>query len=692
MLFLNPSILFGLLAASIPILIHLLNLRKLKKIDFSTLTFLKELQKNKVRKIRIRQWLLLALRVLIIIFLVMAFSRPALKGTAIFGTTSAAKTSAVFIFDDTYSMSLVNEKGSYLNQAKAAARNIINNLQDGDEAAIVLVSEMKNEQVFSSDLKNIKQKIDGIKPAFISSNINRSIVSAARLLNDSKNFNKEIYLFTDLQDNSLPKKDEISNLSELLDSRTKLYAFRFPPKEVFNLSIDKISINNQIFEKNKTIGIDVLVTNHSINQAENRVVSVFMNEERTGQKTVTLKAGESKTITIDATLKGSGFTSISAQLEDDDIAYDNIRYTAINIPEEIPLIIFASTPADAEYINLVLSASGETGTIKVQQKSFNQIASVDVNQFNAIIIIGSESTNSFDRINKYVQNGGGVFVMPGAGSNLSGMQSVCGALGITKPTSLEGGAAGSGSKVLFDKVEYRHPIFNNIFAGEQNRAFDSPEIYRFFKIKGGGQNIISLQNGNSFLTEYKSGKGKIIFMASSPELTSGNFPVKAIFPPLINKIITYLSSKNADNTEYFTGTELQVNTEQVYSNQIHIIKPDKAEEYLQLTKDQKYLTYNNSDAAGIYKILSGGRTVSYIPVNFNPQESSSKYLQEKELLAYLKDINFKGIYTSIDPKNDPAKLILQARFGSELWKMFVVLALLAALVEMAIARTAKKEL
>ena len=688
MLFLNPSVLFGLLAASIPILIHLLNLKKLKKIDFSTLSFLKELQKNQVRKIQIKQWLLLALRVLVIMFLVLAFSRPALKGTAILGTTSAAKTSAIFIFDDTYSMSLVNEKGSFLNQTKAAAINIIDNLQDGDEAAVILVSETKNEPIFSSDLKAVKKRIDEIRPSYVSCNINKSVVAAARLLSDSKNFNKEMYLFTDLQDNSLPSKDELSNLGELLDSRTKIYSFRFSPKELFNLSIDKIIITNQIFEKNKTIGIDIQVTNHSSVSAENRVVSVFMNSERTGQKTISLKPGETKTVTVEALLKGSGFTSISAQLEDDDIWYDNIRYTAINIPEEIPLIIFTASPSDAEYVNLVLAASGENGTIKVQQKLFSQIASVDVNQFNAVIIIGSENVNSFDRIRTYIKNGGGVFVMPGSNSNLQGMQAVCGALGISRPVSLEGNA---GSRMLFGKVEYNHPIFNNIFSGGQKRAFDSPEIFKYFRVAG-GQNIISLQNGASFLTEYPSGKGKVILMTSSPDLYSGNFPVKAIFPPLISKTITYLSSRNADNTEYLAGSELQVNTEQVNSGQLHIIKPDKSEEYFSLAKDQKYQAYRNSETAGIYKILTGNKTINYVPVNTNPQESSNRYLAEKDLEGYFKNVNFKGTYKSVDPQNDPARMILQARFGAELWKLFVVLALLAALAEMTIARVGKKDL
>ncbi|HXG39208.1 MAG TPA: BatA domain-containing protein, partial [Bacteroidota bacterium] len=79
MTFLNPLVLLGLLAAAIPILLHLFNLRKLRTIEFSTLTFLKELQKSKIRRIKIRQWLLLLLRTLLVILLVMAFARPTVR-------------------------------------------------------------------------------------------------------------------------------------------------------------------------------------------------------------------------------------------------------------------------------------------------------------------------------------------------------------------------------------------------------------------------------------------------------------------------------------------------------------------------------------------------------------------------------------------------------------------------------------
>ena len=103
---------FGLIASSIPIILHLLNLRKLRKIEFSSLIFLKELQKNKIRKIKVKQILLLIIRTLIVALLVFSFSRPVMKGY-LSGFGSHAKTSVVIILDDSYSMSINDQNGNY---------------------------------------------------------------------------------------------------------------------------------------------------------------------------------------------------------------------------------------------------------------------------------------------------------------------------------------------------------------------------------------------------------------------------------------------------------------------------------------------------------------------------------------------------------------------------------------------------
>lgn len=221
MTFLNPAVLFGLLAASIPIIIHLLNLRKLKKIDFSTLQFLKELQKNKIRKIKIKQWLLLALRVLIILAIVTAFARPTIVGVSIGGTTSAAKTTAVFILDDTFSMSVVDQNGSYFNQAKEAIKNILTQFEEGDEFGLVLVSHQPDEIEMTSNLNKFVQEVDATNISYASGKLNNSIIKAAELIGEAKNFNKEIYVLTDFQKGRLANEDEIIDLKEQLGEQVR---------------------------------------------------------------------------------------------------------------------------------------------------------------------------------------------------------------------------------------------------------------------------------------------------------------------------------------------------------------------------------------------------------------------------------------------------------------------------------------
>ena len=111
MTFLNPFVLIGLAAAAIPVLLHLLNLRKLKTIEFSTLRFLKELQKTKIRRLKLRQIILLILRTLIVVFTVLAFSRPAIKST-LPGLGTHAKTSVIILLDNSFSMDASDEGGN----------------------------------------------------------------------------------------------------------------------------------------------------------------------------------------------------------------------------------------------------------------------------------------------------------------------------------------------------------------------------------------------------------------------------------------------------------------------------------------------------------------------------------------------------------------------------------------------------
>src|SRR5712664_2922794 len=142
MVFLNPLVLLGLAAAAIPVILHLLNLRKLRTIEFSTLTFLKELQQTKIRRLKLRQLLLLIIRTLLVMLIVLAFARPALRGSFLGGLGSQAHSTIVLIFDDSFSMMTADEHGELFKQAKEAAGRFVDLLKTGDEAFLIKLSDI----------------------------------------------------------------------------------------------------------------------------------------------------------------------------------------------------------------------------------------------------------------------------------------------------------------------------------------------------------------------------------------------------------------------------------------------------------------------------------------------------------------------------------------------------------------------
>ncbi|MDE2827481.1 MAG: BatA domain-containing protein, partial [Bacteroidota bacterium] len=117
MAFINPLILFGLIAAAIPLLVYLFNFRRPQRLDYSSLALLHALQRTTLQRIRIRNWLLLLLRTLALCVLVIAFARPTLTdsaGTRFFGRSSM---SAVLALDASLSMMQRDSDGTRLEQA-----------------------------------------------------------------------------------------------------------------------------------------------------------------------------------------------------------------------------------------------------------------------------------------------------------------------------------------------------------------------------------------------------------------------------------------------------------------------------------------------------------------------------------------------------------------------------------------------
>ena len=694
MLFLNPTILFALLAAAIPVLIHMLNLRKLKKVDFSTLKFLKEIQKSKIRKIKFKQWLLLALRVLIILFTVFAFARPALKVIALAGTTSSSKTSAVFILDDSFSMSFVETNGSLFNQAKSEINKILSQLKEGDDSELILLSNSKlSNYKLSKNLSFLKTKIRKVKISSVTGSLDNAVKNGLNMLASSKNFNKELYILSDFQ-----KRNLSYNISKNKNTfeNIRLYTITFGGSKYQNVGIDKFTLGTQIFEKNKPIIFKTSITNYSHEKVNDIVLSLFINGKRKSQKNLSLNPGASTSLEMSSNVSSSGFISAFVEIDDDVILQDNKRYVNFYIPEKINVGLFSDNSYDKQFILPALTSHRNNNNINIVEANSNQLASLNLTNFDVIIFIPSKTITNLNRLQKYIKSGGSLVLLPGSSINETKFQNILSGLKVTANVKSSGKINTNENYLSFDKIDFTHPVFENLFAKNKEKEVDSPKILFHLNIdyKNLGRYIITLNDKSHFLTEIKHGLGKIFIFNTAPVLSWSNLPIKGIFAPLINKSIYYLSFKNVSHKNYIVGNEVGIKINNAKKGLLKIVKPNKSVEYITLdeSKNNDYINYKMTDQIGVYKVTDGKTILSMFNVNADPNESVQKYITLNEFKEYLEKINFNGKYIAIDKSEEVLSVVQQARFGSELWKLFIIIALCLAVIEMLVSKSAKKDI
>lgn len=685
MTFLNPVILFGLPAVALPIIIHLFTRTKVRTVRFSTLAFLKELQQQKIRSVKLRQILLLIIRTLIILMLLVSFSRPTLKGNFPIGVGSRVKTSAAIILDNSVSMARIVEGKSLFDRAQERAQTVLDILTPGDEAFLILPTEKESGGHGYHDLNQLRRLIENTGVSYGMTKLDLALARAANVLAQSLNFNREIYLISDLQATGFTVTGD--SVPVINDDRCQVIVLDPGVSKSRNLAIKKVEMKNQILEPGKVIEIDAEIKNEGDGIESNKLVQLFINDKRTAQNTISLEPGQTTTTTFRFITETTELHTGYVQLEEDDLPYDDLRYFSFYIPDQFNILLVGNHVFDTANIRLALEPVPlKNNYFNIEQLKIAELTSRQLRDTDVLILVNvpgvDEATTM--KINEYVTKGGGLVVLLGDAVDLRLYNNVLNKkLGLPEFGETMGLRDNPASAFALGKVDFSHPIFRGLFQKEEHH-FNSPQVYLGVKVKPnpGSQSIIEYSDGHPFLIETKAGHGSVLVYTTSLQQEWSNFAYKSIFAPLMHRSVSYLASLYSEKPiSVLVDETIRYGQSEPLLQEIEIVRPNQARVKVnpKTLNDRYLIEYNETDIPGVYCIQSGDNVLTRGMVNLDPRESEIEPIEP----GFLEN-KYKA--QRVPAGDTIANFVERQRYGRELWKYFAIFALGLLVLEMLIYR------
>jgi hypothetical protein len=318
--------------------------------------------------------------------------------------------------------------------------------------------------------------------------------------------------------------------------------------------------------------------------------------------------------------------------------------------------------------------------MQIIRKEISQTGSLDFNEVNLVIVSGAGG-GDLSKLKNYVKQGGGIMLFPGENTTLAEFSTLLSSFGVVAPSEMKKDAKALPGK--FTSIRFEHPLLREIFQTQYGNSVESPELFTYFRIpSGSGTDIISLSDGGSFLKETRFGKGKVVTSAAAAVIPSGNFPVIPIFAPLIYRSLFYLASQEPAGEESLIGEQILIPGKKTGGGSIELAAPGETGYVLQTSRDNGGVVFDKTVRPGVYKFTRDGKEIDFIPVNLDTVESNSKQLSVSEIENYFQTIKIKNDPEFFDPAGNFVQKISESRVGSELWKLFIIIALGLIAVEM----------
>ena len=668
MVFLTPVFLIGLLAALIPVAIHLIRREKPPKVMFSTIRFLKKTSKKLVLFQHLQQIALLLLRAAVIVLLVLAFARP-LFNQSVARLLDADPQSAVILLDLSMSMRFQEN----FDQAKAEALAIVDQLTGGDEVGLIAFSSAADVvRELETAVDQIRELIEGIdEPGFGRTRYYPNLRRADQMLQDSRYENRAIYLISDFQEVGMQDADE----SWKLAPGVALYLIDVGSSDSENLVLTDVRSPEQLLEDSAQQQILARVRSTGMQYLESGEVSLRLNGQMVDRRSVDLANRSEQVVTFAVDFDTEGDYVGEIRVAGDEFSDDNSYYFTVDVLPKINVLLVNGEASDnwfddeGHWFGLAVSSTDSSPfSLKTIDSAELSAAAMRQSDVVALLNVGELSNLQAAALTEYVGNGGSLLIAPGDRVDEKALNQ---RLGEISPARLEQMVLlGRDDYLVIADYDRRHPIMRPLgsdwparFKGHWRLtpSEDANVLMRF-------------DNAEAALVERDVGEGKVLLFASSLDLEWNNLALQGLFLPFVHETLRHLVRSEVGQSAYEIGDNISLE-QFVLDTEVSVMDADGRSVSLESSNLQR------ATSPGLFTATSGAGSTRYA-VNILPEES-----------------NFTRVATStlydaiVNPDTSPlqsrdaqtAQLIEELENPQRLWWWILSLVMVLLLVEVLVA-------
>jgi hypothetical protein len=634
-----------------------------------------------MRRVRLKQWLLLALRTLLIALLVLAFARPTIRESS-FGAGQSEST-AVLLLDQSLSMKYEAGGVSLLDQAKRRAGDVLDLL---DERDVVTLVSFDDRALASGGVtpERAKLLLSGVDATYRPSNPVAAIDAARSVMRESDTLNRELFLFSDLARVGWERvRDPYDGFEGAV-----VYVVRPPAFEVTNVSIRSIRPTGLFLAAGEPGQVAVEVENLGGRRVSELPVHVYVDDQRIGQKVIQIEAAERKRVLFRYTPEKGGDRTFRAQIPDDSLLDDNTRSSVVHIPDRLNIGL-VGTPDNRYYVNQALASSGGAA-LEVTAVEPGSVDSDAYQSFDVLILcnVGRLGRAEIGAIRKSVSRGAGLLILLGEGIDVRDynervLPALC-------PLSLTGvsGRRDQGDRfTTFNAAAADHPTLQGLLGSDKK----SPRFYLSYSSRPLNETRVLQSFGNNLpaLVECVLGEGRTMALMSDADLEWSDLAVSGFFAPFLHRTVRYLSSGSFGTDDVLVGRRVARLVTDPEARDA-IVQPPKGPAqtvWAQQRGDRAYWMLEEVEIPGVWDVYLRERVVDRFAAQIQGDEGDLSAIDDQAITLLFPgaDVAF------VEPDQDLGTVVAQHRYGSELWRSFLFAALVCIAAELILMTGERRE-